>query len=219
MGRQSLSPEALDDFRSRAVEVATALIAQEGYAALTIRRLASALGCSPMTPYRYFEDRDDIFAAVRGAAFDQFADAQEAALKPGQDPVERLQALGEAYVRFAIDHPNAYRLKFALSQGDTAGHPVQGPAEMRAWQPMSSSVAAAVEAGVLEGDPLEVAHLYWSSMHGLVSLHLAGKLVLGRRLGELVEPMLAALIRGTSKRPTPTPLYALPGASSPERDG
>ena len=40
-----------------------------------MRQLADDLGCSPMTPYRYFRDKDAILAAVRAAAFDRFAAA------------------------------------------------------------------------------------------------------------------------------------------------
>ena len=44
-----------------------------------MRQLADALGCSPMTPYRYFRNKDEILAAVRTAAFDRFAAALEEA--------------------------------------------------------------------------------------------------------------------------------------------
>ncbi len=40
-----------------------------------MRQLAAELGCSPMTPYRYFKDKDEILAAVRAAAFDRFSEA------------------------------------------------------------------------------------------------------------------------------------------------
>jgi len=212
MGRQALSPEAIDDFRTRVVEAATELIARDGYAALTIRRLAAVLGCSAMTPYSYFRDQDEILAAVRGAAFDQFARAQEAAVRPGQAPLERLFALGKAYIGFAIENPNAYRLQFSLSQETPDDYPEQGQAELRSWHPLSDAVAAAVDTGDLEGDPLELAHLFWASMHGLASLHLAGKLVLGQELDDLVEPLLATLMRGTAKRPTHVSLHAPAGA-------
>ena len=44
-----------------------------------MRALAEDLGCSAMTPYRYFHDKQEILAAVRAAAFDRFADAMEKA--------------------------------------------------------------------------------------------------------------------------------------------
>ena len=50
-----------------------------GLEAVTMRQLAAELGVSPMTPYRYFGDKDDILAAVRARAFDRHAEALETA--------------------------------------------------------------------------------------------------------------------------------------------
>jgi WHG domain-containing protein len=54
---------------------------------------------------------------------------------------------------------------------------------------------------VLAGDPLTLAHQYWAGLHGLVSLHLAGKLGLGRSARELLDPLLDALLDGARKNP------------------
>ena len=84
-----------------------------------MRQLAAELGVSPMTPYRYFEDKDAILAAVRARAFNRHAEALEAACAAtGDDPIERANAVGEAYVDFALDHPEAYKLMFDISQPD-----------------------------------------------------------------------------------------------------
>ena len=53
------------------------LFAAKGAEGVTMRELASALGVSPMTPYRYFHDKDDMLAAVRARAFDRFAEARK----------------------------------------------------------------------------------------------------------------------------------------------
>ena len=75
--------------------------------------------------------------------------------------------------------------------------------EIRSWQAILQGVEFAVQAGVLEGDPESVAHQMWAGLHGLVSLHLAGKLTLGRSAKTLLEPLLDTLIDGN--RPDPKP--------------
>ena len=66
---------------------------------MTIRQLAAELGVSPMTPYRYFKDKDAILAAVRARAFDRHAEALERAYRDGPaDPAARAVAIGAAYV-------------------------------------------------------------------------------------------------------------------------
>jgi hypothetical protein len=64
---------------------------------------------------------------------------------------------------------------------------------------MRDAVARAVDAGVVAGDPDIVAHVFWASVHGLVSLALAGKLQLGPTLDDLVEPVMRMLMRGSAK--------------------
>src|ERR1700744_2830749 len=74
-----LSDTDVADFRDRLCEAAERLFAERGPDAVTMRQLAAELGVSPMTPYRYFEDKDDILAAVRTNGFNRFAEALELA--------------------------------------------------------------------------------------------------------------------------------------------
>ncbi|MDI1364126.1 MAG: helix-turn-helix domain containing protein, partial [bacterium] len=64
-----LSSEDVEDFRRRLCAAAETLFAEHGPDAVTMRQLATAMGVSPMTPYRYFKDKDAILAAVRAEAF------------------------------------------------------------------------------------------------------------------------------------------------------
>jgi len=74
-----LSESDVADFRERLCEVAEKLFAEKGPDAVTMRQLAAELGVSPMTPYRYFADKEDILAAVRTNGFNRFAEALETA--------------------------------------------------------------------------------------------------------------------------------------------
>src|SRR5678815_5993328 len=100
-----LSETDVADFRDRLCEAAERLFAEHGPDGVTMRQLAAELGVSPMTPYRYFEDKDDILAAVRTSGFTRFAQALETARASGTDANSRGEAVGEAYVRFALEHP------------------------------------------------------------------------------------------------------------------
>ena len=202
MPRAALSIEQLDDFRGRLVSAATRLFAQRGYDGFTLRAIASELGCSPMTPYRYFDDKAAIFAAVRTAAYVSFADAQEACCSESAGPLEGLAALGRAYIHFAVDNPDAYRLMFELGQPDPDGFPELRAAELRAISPLRKWMRRATEAEFIAGDPEVLTHLFWSGVHGIASLHLAGKLGFGCGIDDLLEPMLQTLFRGNRPRGT-----------------
>jgi AcrR family transcriptional regulator len=167
----------VDAFRARLCAVAQRRFAKAGVNGVSMRQLADALGCSPMTPYRYFRNKDEILAAVRAAAFDRFADALEAAAQPAQGDLRAAgQATGEAYLRFALSEPEAYRLMFDLSQPHPERYPELSRATARARHLMSAALARLVTAGIFAGDPQLMGYVFWATMHGLVVLHLAGKL-------------------------------------------
>jgi AcrR family transcriptional regulator len=195
MARPLLSQVELDAFREELVGAALRRFAAHGYAGVTLRGLAADLGCSPMTPYRYFRDKSEIFSAVRAAAFARFADTLERADR-GASPLERLRALGRAYVRFALAEPDAYRVMFELGQPDAGDYPQLLAQGQRAWESLRNAIDDAVAARSLAGDPRLLAHICWAGLHGAVSLHLAGKLALGCTLDDLVEPIMDTLVRG-----------------------
>jgi AcrR family transcriptional regulator len=200
VGRQASTTAQVRQFREEVVRAAEHLFAERGYDGVSLRAIADALGVSAMTPYRYFRNKAEIFATVRGAAYARFADSQERALAaPAANAVERLGALGRAYFAFAIADPDGYRLMFELAQPDPDSYPALREVEGRAWAPLRRAIGDAIAAGVLAGDPDSVANVFWAGVHGLVSLWLARKLVHARDLDALVEPMLLTLFRGNQR--------------------
>ena len=164
------------DFRERLCEAAERLFAEKGADAVTMRQLAAELGVSPMTPYRYFEDKDDILAAVRTSGFTRFAERLEAARNTASGVRARSDAVGEAYVRFALENPHSYKLMFDLNQPNLEKYPDLVAAGDRARATMTDHVKEAIAAGVYQGDPERIGLMIWAAVHGVVVLQLAGLL-------------------------------------------
>jgi AcrR family transcriptional regulator len=193
---RTLSEPEVAEFRDRLCDAATELFAKKGPAGVTMRELANVLGVSPMTPYRYFKDKDDILAAVRARAFDRFSDVLEKAYaKPGT-PEERANAAGRAYVRFAFSESSSYRLMFDISQPDEDHYPDLVRATARARATMTQHIPALIAAGYLEGDPALIGHVYWAAIHGAVVLQLAGMLTPEFDFERILQASLAALSKG-----------------------
>lgn len=171
-----LTQDEVSEFRGRLSATAERLFAERGPGGVGMRQLAAEMGVSPMTAYRYFKDKDDILAAVRASGFDRFSDALEAALGVFDDPLAQAAAVGEAYFRFAIDNAPAYKLMFDLDQPTESQYPDLVRAVERAKKTMTGYIRRLVDAHVLEGDVDLIAHVFWAAIHGLVVLHLAGKL-------------------------------------------
>jgi len=172
-GRRARSAADQALARQRLCAAATQLFASEGEAGFSMRRLAETAGCSAMAPYRYFQDKQALLAAVRAQAFERFAEALVGVAAGGR---RRAAAVGEAYVRFAFANPQAYRLMFDLDQPDEAQWPELVRARSRAAATMTAYVEELIAAGILAGDAELIGYALWSALHGAVVLALAGKL-------------------------------------------
>ena len=200
---KNLTDEDVAKFRDRLCDVAEHLFAEHGAEAVTIRQLASALGVSAMTPYRYFKDKDAILAAVRARAFDRHAEALEAARKtPDLDPAERAEAIGHAYVRFALENPEAYKLMFDIRQPSAEAYPDFVRAAARSHATMTAHLLDLKAAGHFDGDPDYVGHLYWAALHGPIMLQLSGMLEGPFDAAALIAGLTATL--GRAHFPAPT---------------
>lgn len=198
-----LSPAEVRAFREELCAVATRRFAEAGYAGVTLRGLAAELGVSPMTPYRYFRNKEEIFQAVRTEAFRRFGVSIEDAARGLGCPLERIKATSRAYVRFARREPHAYRIMFQLDPPapDEEHDPLQHEELQRGWQVLHDAMADGVARGFLRGDPTLLAHLAWIPVHGLVTLHLAERLRLGAGIEDLIEPLLDGFFHGHAARP------------------
>ena len=170
-----LSDADVAEFRERLIAAAERLFAEHGPDGVTMRQLASALGVSPMTPYRYFKDKDAILAAVRASGFARFASALEEATAASADGLDRSETTGRAYVRFALGNPDAYRLMFDFAQPNEADYPELVAASTRARAMLIRHAEGLVATGEAQGDPEMIAHILWASLHGGLVLQMAGK--------------------------------------------
>src|SRR5580698_2517054 len=177
----------------RLCDAAAKLFLEEGEAALSMRRLAAEVGCSPMAPYRHFADKEALVAAIRAQAFERLAEALDGVAR---DNRHRAADIGDAYVRFARANPAAYKLMFDLAQPDEAAYPELAAAAARARIAMSGYVHELVDAGVLAGDPVELGYVFWAAIHGLIVLDLAGRIPADPGFEALRRRTLGALMRG-----------------------
>jgi AcrR family transcriptional regulator len=191
-----LSSQDVEDFRDRLCDAAERMFAERGAEAVTIRELAAAVGVSPMTPYRYFKDKDAILAAVRARAFDRHAQALEDVFEAtAHDGRARPAALAEAYIRFAEDNPEAYKLMFDVSQPSAWDYPDLLRAAQRSRRTMSLHLVEETSGGRLQGDPDFISHMYWSALHGPLMLELSG-LIDRAQARALITGLLVTLDKG-----------------------
>lgn len=198
---RELSASEIEDFREKLCDAALQIFAEKGVEGLTMREVAARLGVSPMTPYRYFTDKEAMLAAVRARAFNDFAQALERAARRGKSAIEKSNAAGKAYQDFAFAHAEAYRLMFTVMQKDAeAKDPDLQRAAERARATMSYHVRQLIEEGIFEGDPELIGYVFWASLHGLVMLELSGNFTKRYSFRKVRDETFRALTAGFLKR-------------------
>jgi AcrR family transcriptional regulator len=196
-----LSADEVQAFRRRICAVAERRFAALGAAGVSMRLLARELGVSATAAYRYFRDKDEILAATRAEAFNRFAQALETAAASPGDARQRARAVGDAYVRFAFAEPNAYRLMFDLAQPDEQRFPALVAAGQRARRTMTAHLEPLLKERRIAGDLQTLGIVFWAALHGLIVLHLAGKLPKEPGFEALRQAAMQLLERGAAPEP------------------
>lgn len=193
MPRKALSQIDIANFRSDFCNKAFELYQQQGYDAVSMRGVAKMLECSPMMAYRYFENKEEVFAALRAMWFDRLTMELEAVDETLAD-FDYLRELAKAYTDFAHQNPHAYRLLYMMHVHQASENPEVIRAQQGTRRVLLNATRRVVSSGKIEGDPVVLAHTSWASLHGLISLELAHQLTQGASFDELFPVMLDSLL-------------------------
>jgi AcrR family transcriptional regulator len=176
------------------------LLAAEGPAALTVRRLAERAETSPSAVYSLFGDKWGLVEEMFREGFRRFAE-RIAALQRTDDPLADLAALGAAYRANARANPHLYDLMFG--QPFPQFQPGEGTRELAigTFAALVEALGRCIDAGLLTGDPLDLAIAFFSLIHGLTTLELAGWMVSPERADRVWQRAEPALFEGLRKAP------------------
>ena len=160
--------------REEILAAALRLFAQQGMASVTTRAIARAVGISQPSLYAHFASADEIGDELCRRGFEGLQARFAAVLRAGGAPGEQLRALGRAYVDFALDQPDLYRIAFMLEDPDCA-EPAEDDAAMSAGLNAFGGLRALIAElrGIDDAQTDTLAQSVWASVHGLVALLLA----------------------------------------------
>jgi len=200
----------MSELRQRILEASVALVAEKGVRAVSFREVARRAGVSHQAPYHHFGNHQGILLAIAKEGFGGLTAAMQAAADEAPGPLEALVAGGLAYVRFARDHVGHHRVMFdnALVQLDREGDPIEEAAQTFATlQRLAGDAhAAGYGAGAMSADAL--AHLCWSTVHGLATLVVEGVLAAkhpprGPEVDVLIDEVIGGLARSLTAARSP----------------
>ena len=208
MNTQTRREREREDTRNKILDAARELFAEKGYDAVTMRSIAEKIDYTPTAIYFHFADKETLIREICDHDFLVFARE----LAPGMaisDPLERLAAVGQLYVGFALRHPHHYRLMFM------SGHPAKGNPEQSALRQgdptqdayafLRQCVQEALASGALREefeDADLAAQTLWAGLHGVISLYLTmgqDTWIAWAGLPRAAQAMEDAIMRGLCK--------------------
>jgi AcrR family transcriptional regulator len=143
--------------------------------AVSIRAVADKVGVTPPSIYLHFADKDALIEAVVADVFAELDAAMVAAGTGITNPLARLRSYGLAYVRFAVAHPEHYRVATmehcALGDGQFGGSELDRTLRDAAFSHLRETVEACMDEGIFaRADSLVITLQLWAAAHGIASL-------------------------------------------------
>lgn len=159
-----------EHLREEILDATTDLLLETGHAkSVSIRLVAQRVGVTPPSIYLHFADKDALLDAVCARYFERLDEVMQRVAKDQPSTIDRLRAQGLAYVRFATETPELYRI--AMLGDGREGSDVDMTMNSSAFVHMRTSIESLMVEGIYPpGDPTMAALELWTAAHGVASL-------------------------------------------------
>lgn len=156
------------DLRRALLDAAWEEIARDGVRGLTLRAVARRVGVTHAAPYHHFADRDALLDQLALEAFEELDRRMSEAEACARCPLERLVALGRAYVDFACEMPERLEVMFRREASFSAESLA---VRARPFEHLVEAMVSAQDRGLVPAeDPIELALDAWASVHGFSTI-------------------------------------------------
>jgi AcrR family transcriptional regulator len=173
---------AIKNVQGRILKAALDTIVQEGYPALTMRRIASKIGMTAPNIYNYYKSKDEIYISLVIQGFETLQRELMSVYDAYDKPSERTAALARAYINFGLQHSSYYDIMFTYATpkyNDYVGTPLEKLSEIEYRISMDIVILALNAVKSLLGEELarddQAVQMRfiaaWSMLHGMISLY------------------------------------------------
>ena len=165
-----------DEVQTRAWEQ----ISEAGASALSLKAIATQLGITAPALYRYFASRDELLTQLILSTYQDLAELTEAAVEGEATPAEQLRDIAQSLRRWAVANPQRYLLLYGTPVPGYHAPPEATELAKRIFAPILAGFAA-MQSDPERDDSESVTFLrsvtFWTRLHGVLSLELAGHFV------------------------------------------
>jgi AcrR family transcriptional regulator len=185
-----------EHLRDEILDATTDLLTETGHAkAVSIRSVAQRVGVTPPSIYLHFADKDALLDAVCARYFEALDQVMQQVVVDQPSTIDRLRAQGLAYIRFAMQNPELYRIA-TMGEG-TAGSDVDVTLNSSAFVHMRASVESLMEEGVYPpGDSTQAALELWTVAHGIAALAISRPYLPFGDVGEFADRVMRSACCG-----------------------
>jgi AcrR family transcriptional regulator len=166
------------DLKNALIEAGIKILSKEGTGGLTLRKVAKLAGVSHSAPYAHFADKQALIAAISTEGFKQLYSRLDAAILMNvDDPKGQLAEGARAYIQFAMDNTDAFKIMFSGVLEKERDYPSFVEISHKTFERVLDIVKSCQDVGVLRPAPPEImAVAVWGQLHGIVSLILEGQI-------------------------------------------
>lgn len=162
------------NLRNALLTIATELLSEDGVHSLSLRKMAQRAGVSHNAPYMHFADKEAVLAAIAEEGFRLLLVEVESAISHANTTRLQLIAASNAYVNFALNHPNHVQVMFCPY--DAEKYPSLLEASQASLNRLFELVKIGQERGeLISGDTQAMTKSIWAMVHGVATLSIAYK--------------------------------------------
>jgi AcrR family transcriptional regulator len=179
-------------------DAALAILESEGSAAVTMRRVAQAVGITPMAIYHHFPNREALLNTITDREFEKLAGYIQSVPQTGTAETRFINT-ALAYADYALDRPRVFEYVFSAARPGARRFPEDFRARRSpSLNLVADAIANAMANGFLKRDDVwEVAFTTTAHTHGYITLYLGGRISLNRNeFRALVRRSLRRLLHG-----------------------
>ena len=166
-----------DNLREQILEQTRHLLVEDGYNNVSMRKVASLVGCTPTSIYLYFENKDALIHALIEEGMDSLHQKVEQCLAAESDSAAQFKLMCRSFLQFGFTNPEYYVIMFQLPTDEMEPFPAEKYRRARRNLQQFADVlhkARGEQNSTL--DPLIDATMVWSLLHGSTSLYLAQRI-------------------------------------------
>lgn len=174
-------------------------IRQEGVEKLSLRALARNLEVSQTAPYRHFADKEALLAELASLSFLALSQATLLPLQAAQGAPQKVELAAAAYLRYATEHPERYRLMFGPSIREREKHPRLIETGNAAFALLREFIEQGQACGeFIAGNSQQMAGSIWANIHGYALMCIDGlypRLELPENPDEMLKLHVSLMLR------------------------